>query len=100
MQTAIESGELVDIDINDLKYSGRFYIPDKLYGREDEVASLCDEIRAIVTKKKRRNITFIVGVSGIGKSRVVLEVPFLGILDNTTGTTIPHSRKTLRFCKD
>jgi hypothetical protein len=33
-----------------------------------------DELRAITGKKKKKNITFIIGVSGIGKTEVVLEV--------------------------
>lgn len=62
-----------------LKYSGRFYIPEKLYGRSEEISTLIGEYRAISSKRKKKSINFVVGMSGIGKTEVVLEVFFFSV---------------------
>lgn len=53
-------------DIND-----RFYIPQKLYGRENEIGTL---LRLFENLQDEASLLFVSGYSGIGKSSVVLEV--------------------------
>ncbi len=69
----IESFELAQFDITD-----RFLIPEKLYGRDEEVESLLAAFSRIgdakSTKGDRVEMVLISGYSGIGKSRLVQEI--------------------------
>ena len=63
----IEAFELATRDI-----SGRFLIPEKLYGRETEVQTLLAAFERIANGKTE--MMLVVGFSGIGKTAVVNEV--------------------------
>ncbi len=52
--------------------SEQFRFPEKMYGREVEVAMLIDEFNRV--KENNIGISMIAGYSGIGKSRVVEEI--------------------------
>lgn len=66
--------EKLPVKVEGLKYSGKLYLPEKLYGREDEMTTLLDELMSICKRQKKKNITFISGISGIGKTGIVMEV--------------------------
>ena len=51
----------------------RFLIPEKLYGREEELAQLCSAFEAVKLNGGSVLVT-VSGVSGVGKSRLVHEV--------------------------
>lgn len=53
-------------DVND-----RFYIPQKLYGREKEISTL---LNLFENAADEASLLFVSGYSGIGKSSIVLEV--------------------------
>lgn len=67
-------GHVIPVNVETLKYSGKLYLPEKLYGREEEIRTLVDEISSIFSKRKKKNVTFISGISGIGKTGIVMEV--------------------------
>jgi predicted ATPase/serine phosphatase RsbU (regulator of sigma subunit)/tRNA A-37 threonylcarbamoyl transferase component Bud32 len=57
--------------------SGRFQIPQKLYGREAEVAALLaafERVTAEATSSARSELMLVAGYSGIGKSALVQEI--------------------------
>ena len=73
---AIESFDLAQQDACD-----RFIIPEKLYGREAEVATLLDAFARVATPKGRTvtaqnsaEIVLVAGFSGIGKTAIIQEV--------------------------
>lgn len=57
-----------------LTVSGKFYLPEKFYGREAELALLCKELHSVSNKKSKKSINFVSGVSGCGKTGLILEV--------------------------
>ena len=69
----IKAFELAQFDITD-----RFLIPEKLYGRDEEVKSLLSAFSRIgdaeSTKGDRVEMVLVSGYSGIGKSRLVQEI--------------------------
>ena len=71
----IEAFELGERDICD-----RFFIPEKLYGREKEVQVLLDAFNRVasphppISPTKRSEMLLVTGHSGIGKTAVVNEV--------------------------
>jgi Cdc6-like AAA superfamily ATPase len=62
------------VNISLLRCSGTFYVPEKLYGREEEIATLFDEFSAVFSRTKKKSIVLVSGVSGIGKTEVINEV--------------------------
>lgn len=70
---------LPPIHLDCLWDSGKLYFPEKLYGREEEVTTIIDEIMSVKTRRKSKSITIISGVSGIGKTHIVLDVRELSI---------------------
>lgn len=64
----------IPVNSEKLKFTGKFDIPEKLYGREEQLQTLIQEASCLETKKKSRSINFLVGISGIGKTEIVYEV--------------------------
>ncbi|QMS91163.1 AAA family ATPase [Nostoc edaphicum CCNP1411] len=64
---AIDSFEIAQSDVCD-----RFIIPDKLYGREAEIATLLEAFERV--SKGTTEMILVAGFSGIGKTAVVNEV--------------------------
>ncbi|MDM8557979.1 AAA family ATPase [Candidatus Parabeggiatoa sp. HSG14] len=56
-------------------FSGQFQIPQKLYGREDEIETLLSAFeRATFKEKGKAEMMLVAGYSGIGKSALVKEI--------------------------
>jgi hypothetical protein len=62
------------VDLQSLRYTGKLYLTEKLYGREEEMAVLLDEADSVISKQKKKSIVFISGTSGVGKTGLVMEV--------------------------
>lgn len=62
------------IDISSLKFTGAFYIPEKLYGRDEEFSTIFGELSAVVNQAQPRSIVLVSGISGIGKTELIKEV--------------------------
>lgn len=67
-----KTGKIADFPLGTQDFSGQLQIPQKLYGREKEVAALmaCFERVAAGTAE----MTLVAGYSGIGKSALVSEI--------------------------
>lgn len=68
------NGKKTPINIESLKFSGSFRIPEKIYGREEEIITLRNEFFSVSSKKKSKSIVFVSGISGVGKTELVKEV--------------------------
>lgn len=76
------NGEIRGLDPGRGDVSDRLQIPQKLYGRREEVKSLLDSFERICpvpspsgdTESKRREVVLVSGYSGIGKTMLVREV--------------------------
>jgi predicted ATPase/signal transduction histidine kinase/tRNA A-37 threonylcarbamoyl transferase component Bud32/uncharacterized protein YukE len=73
------TGKIESFEIGKRDISDRFIIPEKLYGRENEVSQLLnafDRIATPLTKGGQRGVEMmlVAGFSGIGKTAVVNEV--------------------------
>ncbi|MBD2213668.1 AAA family ATPase [Nostoc linckia FACHB-104] len=66
------TGQIVDFNIGQLDLSSQFLIPQKLYGREAEVAMLINAFERV--SLGATEIMLVSGYSGIGKSCLVNEV--------------------------
>ncbi|MEH2446744.1 MAG: AAA family ATPase [Nostoc sp.] len=66
--TEIQSFVLGEQDISE-----RFQIPQKLYGREQEIAKLLQAFERVVSQGKPE-IVFVFGYAGVGKSSLVKEI--------------------------
>ncbi len=66
------SGQISDFPLGRQDVSGQFQIPQKLYGREEEVAQLLATFERV--SQGKTEITLVAGYSGIGKSALVNEV--------------------------
>ncbi|WP_375469721.1 AAA family ATPase [uncultured Nostoc sp.] len=66
--TEIQSFVLGEQDISE-----RFQIPQKLYGREQEIAKLLQAFERVVSQAKPE-IVFVSGYAGVGKSSLVKEI--------------------------
>ena len=70
----IEIGaELISFDLAKQDYSTKFYIPQKLFGREKEYQSLLSTFERVVDSGKPE-IMMITGSSGTGKSALIKEI--------------------------
>ncbi|YAF96759.1 MAG: AAA family ATPase [Nodularia sp. CChRGM 3473] len=66
------TGQISLFALGQQDHSGRFQIPQKLYGREAEVASLLAAFER--TSQGQSEVMLIAGYSGIGKSALVQEI--------------------------
>ncbi len=66
------TGEIVNFRLGERDLSDRFIIPEKLYGRENEVNQLLNAFERI--SNGNRELILVAGFSGIGKTAVVNEV--------------------------
>ncbi|MEG4317734.1 MULTISPECIES: serine/threonine-protein kinase PknK [unclassified Microcoleus] len=81
-----KTGKIQDFEIGQRDLCDRFIIPEKLYGREAEVAQLLaafDRISGSKTlpgNQSKRELMLVAGFSGIGKTAIVNEVhkPIVG----------------------
>ncbi|MBW4492054.1 MAG: AAA family ATPase [Oscillatoria princeps RMCB-10] len=80
LKMLLESGEISDFEAGRLDLYSQFHIPQKLYGREAEVATLLDAFVRVASPKELRvsagttEMMLVSGYSGIGKSSLVSEV--------------------------
>ncbi|MGI0491660.1 trifunctional serine/threonine-protein kinase/ATP-binding protein/sensor histidine kinase [Alkalinema pantanalense CENA528] len=65
-------GEIVEFELGQYDLSDRFLIPEKLYGREQEVAQLLAAFERVTDGTSE--LMLVAGFSGIGKTAVVNEV--------------------------
>ncbi|AFZ17084.1 hybrid sensor histidine kinase/response regulator [Allocoleopsis franciscana] len=71
------SGEISRFKVGELDLFSQFYIPQKLYGREQEVSLLMDAFERVSNpSQKQRGVEMMLvsGYSGIGKSSLVNEI--------------------------
>ena len=64
---SIDSFPLAQFDVPD-----RFQLPEKLYGREDEIKQVLDGFERV--KREEKEVMLIAGYSGIGKTSLVREI--------------------------
>ena len=69
-----ETGTVVEFELGKRDVSDRFIIPEKLYGREVEVAQLLAAFERIANQENNSELILVAGFSGIGKTAVVNEV--------------------------
>ncbi len=67
-----ETGEIPAFDIGNRDIQDHFIIPEKLYGREQEVQTLLDAFERVANGASE--LILVAGFSGIGKTAVVNEV--------------------------
>ncbi|MBE9226142.1 AAA family ATPase [Phormidium sp. LEGE 05292] len=75
-----ETGEIATFKLGQRDLCDRFFIPEKLYGREAEVQTLLEAFDRVASLKENRvsagntEMMLVAGFSGIGKTAVVNEV--------------------------
>ncbi|MBW4444862.1 MAG: AAA family ATPase [Plectolyngbya sp. WJT66-NPBG17] len=72
-----EAGRIGDIQLGLQDVSDQFYIPQKLYGREAEIAALLaafDRVSGVENSPLRVEMLLVSGYAGIGKSALVQEL--------------------------
>eukprot|EP01127_Copromyxa_protea_P009181 TRINITY_DN2145_c0_g1_i9.p1 TRINITY_DN2145_c0_g1~~TRINITY_DN2145_c0_g1_i9.p1 ORF type:complete len:1144 (-),score=141.97 TRINITY_DN2145_c0_g1_i9:2628-5960(-) len=75
IQSNMENPEASEhVNVKNLKHAGKLYLPEKLYGREEELLTLFDEMNSVIQGKQKKNITLVSGISGIGKTGIVMEL--------------------------
>ncbi|MEQ9364935.1 MAG: serine/threonine-protein kinase PknK, partial [Leptospirales bacterium] len=67
-----DSGKISDFPIGENDYSDVFQIPQKLYGREKEIAGLLEYFQAIESGESA--LMLVAGKSGVGKSALLGEI--------------------------
>lgn len=67
-----QSGTITPFDLGSLDSSGQLTIPQKLYGRDQEIATLTTLVQGISTSKTR--LVLVHGAAGIGKTSLVNEL--------------------------
>jgi PAS domain S-box-containing protein len=67
-----ETGAILAFDLGQRDLSDRFLIPEKLYGRENEVQTLLEAFDLVTTGQSE--FMLVAGFSGIGKTAIVNEV--------------------------
>ena len=65
----VNTGKIEEFKLGESDLTGRFSIPQKLYGREREIASLLDSFERI--SQGRKELLLVAGYSGVGKSVLV-----------------------------
>ena len=71
------SGEISPFQVGELDLVSQFSIPQKLYGREQDVSRLMDAFRRVSNppqEQRRVEMMLVSGYSGIGKSSLVNEI--------------------------
>lgn len=66
-----------------------------MYGRELEIKALTGEVDAVASRRKNKSINFVSGISGIGKTDIVMEVMLL-----LTTSHLPASSAATLFTID
>ena len=72
LQSLETTGEIAEFELGERDICERFLIPEKLYGREDEVAQLLAAFNRVAEGKSE--MMLVAGFSGIGKTAVINEV--------------------------
>lgn len=72
LKQLVEKGKIEDISIGENDISDKFYLPQKLYGREKEINVLLKTFDEISESKTK--IMFVSGYSGIGKTTLINEI--------------------------
>ncbi len=67
-----ETGKIENFSIGQRDVSDRFIIPEKLYGREDEVKTLLEAFDRVTNHQTE--LMLVAGFSGIGKTAIINEV--------------------------
>jgi serine/threonine protein kinase len=67
-----ETGSIAEFELGQKDICDRFIIPEKLYGREEEVQTLLDAFERV--NQGASELMLVAGFSGIGKTAVVNEV--------------------------
>ncbi len=67
------TGQIQSFILGEQDISDRFQIPQKLYGREQEIAKLLQAFERVVSQGKPE-IVFVSGYAGVGKSSIVKEI--------------------------
>jgi predicted ATPase/signal transduction histidine kinase/tRNA A-37 threonylcarbamoyl transferase component Bud32 len=65
---------IIDFDLGKEDISHQFNIPQKLYGREQEISSLLTVFERVVNAVSKTEMILVKGYSGIGKSALVKEI--------------------------
>ncbi|MEL6460070.1 MAG: serine/threonine-protein kinase PknK, partial [Cyanobacteria bacterium J06621_15] len=65
---------IIDFDLGKEDISHQFNIPQKLYGREQEVSTLLTAFERVVKEFSQTEMILVKGYSGIGKSALVKEI--------------------------
>ncbi len=74
LQQLHKFGCITDFDLGKEDISDQFYIPQKLYGREQERSNLLAAFERIITAHSKAEMILVTGYSGIGKSALVKEI--------------------------
>ncbi|MEO8402543.1 MAG: AAA family ATPase, partial [Gammaproteobacteria bacterium] len=67
-----KTGTVNEFELGKQDFSGRFQVPDKLYGRESEIAFVLDTFSRV--SQGHSEFMLVAGYSGVGKSSLVHEV--------------------------
>jgi predicted ATPase/signal transduction histidine kinase/tRNA A-37 threonylcarbamoyl transferase component Bud32 len=68
------TGAIAPFTLGTQDLSGRFQIPQKLYGRESEITTLLAAFERVSQPQSTSELMLVAGYSGIGKSSLVAEV--------------------------
>ena len=74
LQQLKNNGYIIDFDLATEDISNKFYIPEKLYGREQDTATLLAAFERVVAAASNTEMILVTGYSGIGKSALVREI--------------------------
>jgi len=75
LQQLETSGQISDFPLGTKDISDRFQIPQKLYGREEEVETLLSAFERVADNPESKiEMMLVAGYSGIGKSSLVAEI--------------------------
>ena len=93
-----QSGEIAEFNIAEKDISQKFYVPSHLFGREEEKATLDNNLNHVLRGKKK--LVFVVGYSGVGKTTLIRELQ--GSILNHNGYFVEgkfeHLKKNTPFC--
>lgn len=70
----LAQGKIDPFALGDQDLSGRFQIPQRLYGRESEITTLLSAFGRVSQPQATAELMLVAGYSGIGKSSLVAEV--------------------------
>jgi predicted ATPase/signal transduction histidine kinase/tRNA A-37 threonylcarbamoyl transferase component Bud32 len=74
LQQLKNNGCIIDFELGTEDISNQFHIPEKLYGREQETATLLAAFERVVATVSKTEMILVTGYSGIGKSALVREI--------------------------